>query len=202
MASSASIASTSGRKLPIFAMRLTRKLRSAQSFRPSFVAVTSSTRGDELLRVLDVSFSPAGAGNKVLEGVNLSVPARGLTLLVGRSGTGKSTLLNLIAGLAEPTAGVISISGDDEVNTDGRGGGGVSEHVPAMKRLARVGLVFQFPERHFLGRNILEELTFAWPPAVRKLSTCSHSFSILRENVNAHMTTKLNIAKNTFRFNN
>lgn len=27
----------------------------------------------------------------------------------------------------------------------------------------QVGLVFQFPERHFLGRDILSELTFAWP---------------------------------------
>ncbi|KAK3285861.1 hypothetical protein CYMTET_6552, partial [Cymbomonas tetramitiformis] len=28
---------------------------------------------------------------------------------------------------------------------------------------ARVGLVFQFPERHFLSDTILEELTFGWP---------------------------------------
>lgn len=26
-----------------------------------------------------------------------------------------------------------------------------------------MGLVFQFPERHFLGKNMLQELTFAWP---------------------------------------
>ena len=30
---------------------------------------------------------------------------------------------------------------------------------------ARVGLVFQFPERHFLGETLVEELTFGWPPA-------------------------------------
>jgi energy-coupling factor transporter ATP-binding protein EcfA2 len=27
----------------------------------------------------------------------------------------------------------------------------------------QVGLVFQFPERHFLGEDVLQELTFAWP---------------------------------------
>ena len=32
-----------------------------------------------------------------------------------------------------------------------------------------VGLVFQFPERHFLGETLVEELTFGWPanPGVR-----------------------------------
>ena len=34
---------------------------------------------------------------------------------------------------------------------------------PAVERTKRVGLCFQFPERHFLGRTILEELTFGWP---------------------------------------
>ena len=33
---------------------------------------------------------------------------------------------------------------------------------PAVERTKRVGLCFQFPERHFLGRTILEELTFGW----------------------------------------
>ena len=34
-------------------------------------------------------------------------------------------------------------------------------HVEA--RMRSVGLVFQFPERHFLGGDVLEDLTFAWP---------------------------------------
>jgi len=31
------------------------------------------------------------------------------------------------------------------------------------QRMARVGLVFQFPERHFLGQDVFSELTFSWP---------------------------------------
>ena len=34
----------------------------------------------------------------------------------------------------------------------------------ATAKPARVGLVFQFPERHFLGETLVEELTFGWPP--------------------------------------
>eukprot|EP00798_Chlamydomonas_sp_ICE-L_P026827 gene26827-4422_t len=33
----------------------------------------------------------------------------------------------------------------------------------AEERMKRVGLVFQFPERHFLGETIFDELTFGWP---------------------------------------
>jgi hypothetical protein len=29
--------------------------------------------------------------------------------------------------------------------------------------MVQVGLVFQFPERHFLGSDIYSELTFSWP---------------------------------------
>lgn len=29
--------------------------------------------------------------------------------------------------------------------------------------MSRVGLVFQFPERHFLGQDVFGEITFAWP---------------------------------------
>jgi energy-coupling factor transporter ATP-binding protein EcfA2 len=28
---------------------------------------------------------------------------------------------------------------------------------------AQVGLVFQFPERHFLGDDVMAEMTFTWP---------------------------------------
>lgn len=30
----------------------------------------------------------------------------------------------------------------------------------------QVGLVFQFPERHFLGDDVMQEMTFTWPRAM------------------------------------
>jgi energy-coupling factor transporter ATP-binding protein EcfA2 len=104
------------------------------------------------LIVRDVEYTPVGSGVTVLERVNLELPPTGLNLIVGRSGFGKSTLLSLVSGLAEPTAGVITF-GDLDPDV----------HLPSPKRLDRVGLVFQFPERHFLGKTVLQELTFAWP---------------------------------------
>jgi NitT/TauT family transport system ATP-binding protein len=46
---------------------------------------------------------------RVLDGVDLSVPAFGRLGIVGRSGAGKSTLLALIAGLDDPDAGTITV---------------------------------------------------------------------------------------------
>ena len=47
-------------------------------------------------------------GKAVLSGLNLRLPARGVTCLTGPSGCGKTTLLRLIAGLARPDAGEIT----------------------------------------------------------------------------------------------
>ena len=49
---------------------------------------------------------------RALEGVDLEVNDGEFVCLVGHSGCGKSTMLNLIAGLAQPTAGEVLIDGE------------------------------------------------------------------------------------------
>src|SRR5580693_4106373 len=44
-----------------------------------------------------------------LRGIDLELPVGELALLVGPSGCGKTTLISLIAGLLEPTAGEVSV---------------------------------------------------------------------------------------------
>ncbi len=48
-----------------------------------------------------------------LEGIDLTVPAGAATALVGRSGSGKSSLLNLVPRLYDVTAGRVTIDGQD-----------------------------------------------------------------------------------------
>jgi ATP-binding cassette subfamily C protein len=50
-----------------------------------------------------------GPGKLILDNQSLSIPARGLTLVIGPSGAGKTTLLDLIVGLRHPDAGRILI---------------------------------------------------------------------------------------------
>jgi ATP-binding cassette subfamily B protein len=52
-------------------------------------------------------------GEPVLHGVDITVPAQGLTALVGPSGAGKSTVLGTVERLVQPTGGSIALHGAD-----------------------------------------------------------------------------------------
>jgi ABC-type branched-subunit amino acid transport system ATPase component/sugar phosphate permease len=66
-----------------------------------------------IVRSLDVSYS----GAQVLFGVDLDVKRGEIVALLGTNGAGKSTLLRAIAGVHEPTGGVIFLDGRDITHT-------------------------------------------------------------------------------------
>lgn len=55
----------------------------------------------------------------VVEGVDLTLPAGGITAIVGPNGAGKSTLLSMISRLMPATAGTVTIAGMDVTKTPG-----------------------------------------------------------------------------------
>jgi putative ABC transport system ATP-binding protein len=102
----------------------------------------------------DALFEFAGVtvrfGDRVaLDAVDLVLPQRRLTALVGASGSGKSTLLRLCNRLEVPTDGRIRFRGDDVAQLD-----------PVQLR-RRVGMVFQRPTP-FDG-SVLDNLRVADP---------------------------------------
>lgn len=71
------------------------------------------------------------SGEPVLQHASFTVPDQKLTAIVGDSGSGKSTILNLIAKYYEPTSGTISI------------GGQPINHVAAERVLEQISMVDQ-----------------------------------------------------------
>ncbi|MFC4989739.1 ABC transporter ATP-binding protein [Saliphagus infecundisoli] len=70
-----------------------------------------------------------------LDGVSLEIPRGSYTAIMGPSGTGKSTLMNLVGCLDTPTSGRVSI--------DGRDAGGLSDRERTRLRGSEIGFVFQ-----------------------------------------------------------
>ena len=87
-----------------------------------------------VVRGLTKSFGGATA-RRVLDHVGFEVAAGEYVAIMGESGVGKSTLLNLIAGLETPDAGAVSLEGCDL--------GGLDENARTLLRRARMGFVFQ-----------------------------------------------------------
>jgi phosphonate transport system ATP-binding protein len=74
------------------------------------------------------------AGRPVLKDVSLTVAGRGMTAIIGPSGTGKSTLIRCINRLVDPTAGEILFRGQDLAKLRGRA---------LREARRRIGMVFQ-----------------------------------------------------------
>ena len=74
-------------------------------------------------------------GRPLFDGLSLSLGAGEYVAVTGESGVGKSTLLNLIAGLERPDAGEIRIAGERI--------SGLDDGAAARLRRERLGFVFQ-----------------------------------------------------------
>ena len=81
------------------------------------------------------TYSSGGRPLVVLDGIDLEIAPESVVAIVGPSGSGKTTLLGLLAGLDAPSAGTVSIEGQDlsSLTEDGR----------AEFRARRIGFVFQ-----------------------------------------------------------
>ena len=93
---------------------------------------------------------------RVIEGLDLALDRGGFLLVTGPNGCGKSTLLRLLAGLAAPTSGELSVDVP-------RGRIGFVAHEPllyreltALENLDLYGRLYRVPERRERAGMLLE----------------------------------------------
>ena len=70
-------------------------------------------------RGLNKTYSRGGEKIQVLQGLNLDVDKGDFVAFMGPSGSGKTTLLNLLGGLDVPSAGSITVDGDEITHMSG-----------------------------------------------------------------------------------
>jgi putative ABC transport system ATP-binding protein len=81
------------------------------------------------------TFGGGRAAVRALRDVTCTIRQGELTALVGRSGSGKTTLLNVIGGLDRPTAGTVTVAGQDVT--------AMSERERMLFRRSTVSFIFQ-----------------------------------------------------------
>lgn len=107
----------------------------------------------DLLSLQHVSYiySPGTAYEKVaLDDVNLSLGKGEIVGLAGHTGSGKSTMIQLLNGLLKPTSGTVTFEGKD-IHAKGYSGNYLC---------SKVGMVFQYPEHQMICDTVWEDVAF------------------------------------------
>ena len=110
-------------------------------------------KNQDLLSLQHVSYiySPGTAYEKVaLDDVNLSLGKGEIAGLAGHTGSGKSTMIQLLNGLLKPTSGTVTFEGKD-IHAKGYSGNYLR---------SRVGMVFQYPEHQMICDTVWEDVAF------------------------------------------
>lgn len=110
-------------------------------------------KNQDLLSLQHVSYiySPGTAYEKVaLDDVSLSLGKGEIVGLAGHTGSGKSTMIQLLNGLLKPTGGTVTFEGKD-IHAKGYSGNYLR---------SRVGMVFQYPEHQMICDTVWEDVAF------------------------------------------
>ena len=88
---------------------------------------------------------------RALKDINLEIEDGCFVGLIGHTGSGKSTLIQHLNGLLEPTSGTVYVDGRDIFN---------EKKDELYKLRLRIGLVFQYPEHQLFEETVAKDVAF------------------------------------------
>ena len=127
--------------------------KSGRKWKQSSGRVDDVPKDQALLSLQHVSYiySPGTAYEKVaLDDVSLSLGKGEIVGLAGHTGSGKSTMIQLLNGLLRPTGGTVTFEKKD-IHAKGYSGNYLR---------SRVGMVFQYPEHQMICDTVWEDVAF------------------------------------------
>ena len=87
---------------------------------------------------------------KALDGIDLSIPAGEITGIIGHTGSGKSTLVQMFNGILKPERGRVLLDGDDIWKKP--------KNIRSVR--FKVGLVMQYPEYQLFEDTVYKDIAF------------------------------------------
>jgi energy-coupling factor transport system ATP-binding protein len=87
-----------------------------------------------------------------LDRINLGIQSGSFTSIIGHTGSGKSTLVQHINGLLQPTSGLIT-AGDLKIQAQKK-----KQDLKPLRR--KIGLVFQYPEHQLFEETVIKDVCF------------------------------------------
>ena len=98
---------------------------------------------------IDHLYYQYNSGAMILNDINLAIGENDFTVITGRNGCGKTTLLKNISGLARPLRGNILLRGHD------------TARMSVAEIAGEIGFVMQDPDRQLFESTVYDEVAFA-----------------------------------------
>lgn len=113
-----------------------------------------TSEGERLLiELIDVSYTYENKTpheRRALNNVSFKVEKGEVWGIIGHTGSGKSTLTEIMSGLIKPSGGEVLLQGEDVSKLKN----------PMSKIKGKVGLVFQYPEHQLFEETVLKDICF------------------------------------------
>lgn len=103
-----------------------------------------------MIKINELTFKYKSSKENVLEDINLEFKEGEVVSIIGKNGTGKSTLLKLITGLLKPFKGEVLI---DDIN--------VNDKKKFKELRKKLGIVFQNPDNQILFNRVYDDVKFS-----------------------------------------